>query len=187
MTKEEIFDAIKDEDEVDIWVDDGDKMMSGAPSMEMAEFMLDNIEAGCRVEARVYYDDDGNKIPVDMYDGECDVDTIFDSDDYIAADTTSETKYESDFSKEKIESIYYELRDKYEYFVTVPRKDYFEVERTDRNDVRASIDFSGSSATITVFYQEHEVWSKSEDDLDAVPSLVDEMLKKEYDYIADQY
>ena len=76
---------------------------------------------------------------------------------------------------------------KYEYFVIVPRKDYFEVERTDRNDVRATIDFSGNSATITVFYQEHEVWSKSEDDLDAVPSLVDEMLKKEYDYIADQY
>ena len=80
-----------------------------------------------------------------------------------------------------------ELRDKYEYFVMVPRKDHFDVERTDRNDVRAAIDFSGNSATITVFYQEHEVWSKSEDDLDAVPSLVDEMLKKEYDYIADQY
>lgn len=187
MTKEEIFDAIKDEDEVDIWVDDGDKMMSGAPSMEMAEFMLDNIEAGCRVEARVYYDEDGNKIPVDMYDGECDVDTIFDSDDYIVADTASESKYESNLPKEKIESIFHELSDKYGYFVIFPHEDHLDVENPARDDVRVAIDFDGYSAEITVYYQMHNVWSKSEDDLDAVPSLVDEMLKKEYDYIADQY
>ncbi len=87
MTKEEIFNAIKDEDEVDIWVDDGDKMMSGKPSMDMAEWMLDNIEAGCRVEARIYYDEDGDIVPPNEYDGSCEVDTIFDSDNEISAET----------------------------------------------------------------------------------------------------
>lgn len=105
MTKEQIFDAIKDEDEVDIWVDDGDKMMSGEPTMDMAEWMLDNIEAGCRVEARVYYDENGNKVPADQYDGTLDVDTIFDSDDFIAdeiADSSESDPYSlrgKDFEK----------------------------------------------------------------------------------------
>jgi hypothetical protein len=84
MTKEQIYNAIKDEDEVDIWVDDGDKIRTAAPSLELAEWMLDNIEAGARVEARVYYDEDGNKVPASKYDGTMDVDTIFDSDDFIA-------------------------------------------------------------------------------------------------------
>lgn len=83
MTKEQIYNAIKDEDEVDIWVDDGDKIRTAAPSLELAEWMLDNIEAGARVEARVYYDEDGNKVPADKYDGTLDVDTVFDSDDFI--------------------------------------------------------------------------------------------------------
>lgn len=84
MTKEQIYNAIKDEDEVDIWVDDGDKIRTAAPSLEIAEWMLDNIEAGARVEARVYYDEDGNKVPASKYDGTLDVDTVFDSDDFIA-------------------------------------------------------------------------------------------------------
>lgn len=84
MTKEQIYNAIKDEDEVDIWVDDGDKIRTATPSLEVAEWMLGNIEAGARVEARVYYDDDGNKVPASKYDGTMEVDTIFDSDDFIA-------------------------------------------------------------------------------------------------------
>lgn len=83
MTKEQIYNAIKDEDEVDIWVDDGDKIRTAAPSLELAEWMLDNIEAGSRVEARVYYDEDGNKVSASKYDGTLDVDTVFDSDDFI--------------------------------------------------------------------------------------------------------
>lgn len=86
MTKEEIYNAIKDEDEVDIWVDDGDKIRTAKPSLEVAEWMLGNIEAGAHVEARVYYDDDGNKVPASEYDGTMDVDTIFDSDDFIAGE-----------------------------------------------------------------------------------------------------
>ena len=84
MTKEQIYDAIKDEDEVDIWVDDGDKIRSAAPSLELAEWILSNVEAGSHVEARVYYDDDGNKVHASKYDGTMDVETIFDSDDFIA-------------------------------------------------------------------------------------------------------
>ena len=84
MTKEEIYDTIKDEDEIDIWVDDGDKIRTATPSLEVAEWMLNNIEAGARVEARVYYDDDGNRVPADEFDGTMEVDTIFDSDDFIA-------------------------------------------------------------------------------------------------------
>lgn len=87
MTKEQIFDAIKDEDEVDVWIDDGDKMMAGVPSMSMAQWMLDNIEAGCHVEARIYYDEDGNIIPANQYDGTTEVETVFDSDREISAET----------------------------------------------------------------------------------------------------
>lgn len=85
MTKEQIYNAIKDEDEIDIWVDDGDKIRTAKPSLEVAEWMLNNIEAGARVEARVYYDD-GNRVPASKYDGTMDVDTIFDSDDFIAGE-----------------------------------------------------------------------------------------------------
>lgn len=84
MTKEQIYNAIKGEDEIDIWVDDGDKIRTATPSLEVAEWMLNNIEAGARVEARVYYDEDGNKVPASKYDGTMDVDTVFDSDDFIA-------------------------------------------------------------------------------------------------------
>lgn len=86
MTKEQIYNAIKGEDYVDIWVDDGDKIRTAVPSMEVAEWMLDNIEAGCHVEARVYYDEDGYKIPASKYNGRQDVDTVFDSDDFIAGE-----------------------------------------------------------------------------------------------------
>lgn len=89
MTKEEIYNEIKDEDEVDIWIDDGDKIRTATPSLEVAEWMLDNIEAGAHVEARVYYDDDGNKVPASKYDGTMEVDTVFDSDDFIADEIAS--------------------------------------------------------------------------------------------------
>lgn len=83
MTVDEIFNAIKDYEDLDIWVDDGDKMMSSDGTLETAQWMLDNIEAGARVEARIYYDEDGNRVPSDEYNSDVDVETIFDSDDFI--------------------------------------------------------------------------------------------------------
>ena len=90
MKVDEIFNAIKDYEDLDIWVDDGDKIRTAKPSLEVAEWMLDNIEAGAHVEARVYYDDDGNKVPASKYDGTMEVETVFDSDDFIADEITNE-------------------------------------------------------------------------------------------------
>lgn len=84
MTVNEIFDAIKDYEDLDIWVDNGDQMWSADGTMETAQEMLDAIEEGARVEARIYYDEDGNRVPSDEYSSNVDVETVFDSDDSIA-------------------------------------------------------------------------------------------------------
>lgn len=84
MTVNEIFDAIKDYEDLDIWVDNGDQMWAADGTMETAQEMLDAIEEGARVEARIYYDEDGNRVPSDEYSSNVDVETIFDSDDSIA-------------------------------------------------------------------------------------------------------
>lgn len=84
MTVNQIFDAIKDYEDLDIWVDNGDQMWAADGTMETAQEMLDAIEEGARVEARIYYDEDGNRVPSDEYSSNVDVETIFDSDDSIA-------------------------------------------------------------------------------------------------------
>ena len=83
MTVNEIFDAIKDYEDLDIWVDNGDQMWAADGTMETAQEMLDAIEEGARVEARIYYDEDGNRVPSDEYSSDVDVETVFDSDDSI--------------------------------------------------------------------------------------------------------
>lgn len=83
MTVNEIFDAIKDYEDLDIWVDNGDQMWVADGTMETAQEMLDAIEEGARVEARIYYDEDGNRVPSDEYSSDVDVETVFDSDDSI--------------------------------------------------------------------------------------------------------
>jgi hypothetical protein len=84
MTVNEIFDAIKDYKDLDIWVDNGDQMWAADGTMETAQEMLDAIEEGARVEARIYYDEDGNRVPSSEYSSNVDVETVFDSDDSIA-------------------------------------------------------------------------------------------------------
>lgn len=84
MTVNEIYDAIKDYEDLDIWVDNGDQMWVADGTMETAQEMLDAIEEGARVEARIYYDEDGNRVPSDEYSSNVDVETVFDSDDSIA-------------------------------------------------------------------------------------------------------
>lgn len=83
MTVNEIFDAIKDYKDLDIWIDNGDQMWAADGTMETAQEMLDAIEEGARVEARIYYDEDGNRVPSDEYSSNVDVETVFDSDDLI--------------------------------------------------------------------------------------------------------
>lgn len=83
MTVNEIFDAIKDYEDLDIWIDNGDQMWTADGTMETAQEMLDAIEEGARVEARIYYDEDGNRVPSDEYSSNVDVETVFDSDDSI--------------------------------------------------------------------------------------------------------
>lgn len=83
MTKEQIFDAIKDYEDLDIWIDDGDQMWAADGTRETAREMLDAIEDGARVEARIYYDEDGNRVPSSEYSSDVDVETVFDSDDFI--------------------------------------------------------------------------------------------------------
>ena len=82
MTVKDIFNAIKDYKDLDIWIDDGDQMWSADGTRETAREMLDAIEDGARVEARVYYDDDGNRVPSNEYNSGVDVETIFDSDNF---------------------------------------------------------------------------------------------------------
>ena len=82
MTVKDIFNAIKDYEDLDIWIDDGDQMWSADGTKETAREMLDAIEDGARVEARVYYDDNGNRVPSSEYSSDVDVETIFDSDNF---------------------------------------------------------------------------------------------------------
>ena len=82
MTVKDIFNAIKDYEDLDIWIDDGDQMWAADGTRETAREMLDAIEDGARVEARVYYDDDGNRVPSNEYNSGVDVETIFDSDNF---------------------------------------------------------------------------------------------------------
>ena len=82
MTVKDIFNAIKDYEDLDIWIDDGDQMWSADGTKETAREMLDAIEDGARVEARIYYDENGNRVPSSEYSSGVDVETIFDSDDF---------------------------------------------------------------------------------------------------------
>ena len=81
MTVKDIFNAIKDYEDIDIWIDDGDQMWSADGTKETAREMLDAIEDGARVEARIYYDENGNRVPSSEYSSDVDVETVFDSDD----------------------------------------------------------------------------------------------------------
>ena len=81
MTVKDIFNAIKDYEDLDIWIDDGDQMWSADGTKETAREMLDAIEDGARVEARIYYDENGNRVPSSEYSSDVDVETVFDSDD----------------------------------------------------------------------------------------------------------
>ena len=82
MTVKDIFNAIKDYEDLDIWIDDGDQMWSANGTRETARDMLDAINDGARVEARIYYDEDGNRVPSSEYNSGVDVETIFDSDNF---------------------------------------------------------------------------------------------------------
>ena len=82
MTVKDIFNAIKDYEDLDVWIDDGDQMWSADGTRETARDMLDAINDGARVEARVYYDDNGNRVPSSEYNSGVDVETIFDSDNF---------------------------------------------------------------------------------------------------------
>ena len=82
MTVKDIFNAIKDYEDLDIWIDDGDQMWSADGTRETAREMLDAIEDGARVEARIYYDENGNRVPSNEYNSGVDVETIFDSDNF---------------------------------------------------------------------------------------------------------
>ena len=86
MTVKGIFNAIKDYEDLDIWVDNGDQMWSADGTMDTAQEMLDDIEEGARVEARIYYDKDGNRVPSSEYSSDVDVETVFDSDDFITSE-----------------------------------------------------------------------------------------------------
>ena len=82
MTVKDIFNAIKDYEDLDIWIDDGDQMWAADGTRETAREMLDAIEDGARVEARIYYDENGNRVPSSEYSSGVDVETVFDSDNF---------------------------------------------------------------------------------------------------------
>ena len=82
MTVKDIFNAIKDYEDLDIWIDDGDQIWSADGTKETAREMLDAIEDGARVEARIYYDENGNRVPSSEYSSDVDVETVFDSDNF---------------------------------------------------------------------------------------------------------
>ena len=86
MTVKDIFNAIKDYEDLDIWIDNGDQMWSADGTRETAQEMLDDIEDGARVEARIYYDEDGNRVPSSEYSSDVDVETVFNSDDFITGE-----------------------------------------------------------------------------------------------------
>ena len=82
MTVKDIFNAIKDYKDLDIWIDDGEQMWSADGTRETAREMLDAINDGARVEARIYYDENGNRVSSSEYSSDVDVETIFDSDNF---------------------------------------------------------------------------------------------------------
>ena len=82
MTVKDIFNAIKDYENLDIWIDNGDQMWAADGTMETAQEMLDAIEDGARVEARIYYDENGNRVPSSEYSSDVDVETVFDSNNF---------------------------------------------------------------------------------------------------------
>ena len=82
MTVKDIFNAIKDYEDLDILIDDGDQIWAADGTMETAQEMLDAIEDGARVEARIYYDENGNRVPSSEYSSDVDVETVFDSDNF---------------------------------------------------------------------------------------------------------
>ena len=82
MTVKDIFNAIKDYEDLDIWIDDGDQIWSADGTKETAREMLDAINDGARVEARIYYDENGNRVPSSEYSSDVDVETVFDSDNF---------------------------------------------------------------------------------------------------------
>ena len=86
MTVKDIFNAIKDYEDLDIWIDNGDQIWAADGTMETAQEMLDAIEDGARVEARIYYDENGNRVPSSEYGSDVDVETVFDSDDFISGE-----------------------------------------------------------------------------------------------------
>ena len=86
MTVKDIFNAIKDYEDLDIWIDDGDQIWAADGTMETAQEMLDAIEDGARVEARIYYDENGNRVHSSEYSSDVDVETVFDSDDFISGE-----------------------------------------------------------------------------------------------------
>lgn len=86
MTVKDIFNAIKDYEDLDVWIDDGDQMWAADGTRETAREMLDAIEDGARVEARIYYDENGNRVPSSEYSSDVDVETVFDSDDFIVSE-----------------------------------------------------------------------------------------------------
>lgn len=120
MTKEQIFDAIKDYEDLDIWIDDGDQMWAADGTRETAREMLDAIEDGARVEARIYYDENGNRVPSSEYSSDVDVETIFDSDDFIVSeydDKNGFVKVDKDYidilKKKGLFAVYEAIKDRY--------------------------------------------------------------------------
>lgn len=93
MTVKDIFNAIKDYEDLDIWIDNGDQMWAADGTRETAREMLDAIEDGARVEARIYYDENGNRVPSSEYSSDVDVETVFDSDDFISGEYGGEKRF----------------------------------------------------------------------------------------------
>ena len=120
MTVKDIFNAIKDYEDLDIWVDNGDQMWSADGTMDTAQEMLDAIEEGARVEARIYYDEDGNRVPSSEYSSDVDVETAFDSDDFIVneySDKNGFVRVDKDYidilKKKGLFAVYEAIKDRY--------------------------------------------------------------------------
>ena len=120
MTVKDIFNAIKDYKDLDVWIDDGDQMWSADGTKETAQEMLDAIEEGARVEARIYYDENGNRVPSSEYSSDVDVETIFDSDDFIVSeydDKNGFVKVDKDYidilKKKGLFAVYEAIKDRY--------------------------------------------------------------------------
>lgn len=119
MTVKDIFNAIKDYEDLDIWIDNGDQMWAADGTRETAQEMLDAIEEGARVEARIYYDEDGNRVPSSEYSSDVDVEIIFDSDDFIVSeyDKNGFVKVDKDYidilKKKGLFAVYEAIKDRY--------------------------------------------------------------------------